>query len=96
MPGLARLMREKRALWGDAHVNECWRRGVVLREPGWLFAIEGALAIGTPDDDARLAWFASLGRPSWVSGTGSKRAEVVTPDMVLLDMREPETHRGAH
>ena len=48
MPGVARLITEKRAQWGDAHVNECWRRGVVERQPGWFFAREGAVAIGTP------------------------------------------------
>lgn len=51
MPGVARLMRERRARLGDAHVNECWRRGVVEREPGWFFAREGALAVGTPWPD---------------------------------------------
>ena len=48
MPGVARLMRERRAQLGDAHVNECWKRGVIEREPGWFFAREGALAVGTP------------------------------------------------
>lgn len=48
MPGVARLMREKRSAFGDAHVDECWRRGVMQLEPGWFFAREGALAVGTP------------------------------------------------
>lgn len=51
MPGVARLMRDRRAQLGDAHVNECWRRGVIEREPGWFFAREGALAVGTPWPD---------------------------------------------
>lgn len=48
MPGVTRLMKDKRRAVGDAHVNECWKRGVVLCEPGWFFAREGALAVGTP------------------------------------------------
>lgn len=82
MPGVARLLREKRSLYGDAHVNECWKRGVIDREPGWFFAMEGALAVGTPDDDQRLAWFAGLTKLSQTSA--------------LLDLRRPEGGHGAH
>ena len=49
MPRVAALMKARRAQDGDAHVNECWRRGVVGREPGWFFALEGALAVGVPE-----------------------------------------------
>lgn len=60
MPGVARLVKEKRAQHGDQHVNECWRRGVLNREPGWFFAREGALAVGTPwADDPAMANFAA-------------------------------------
>lgn len=48
MPNVAAMVKEKRALYGDAHVDECWRRGVVLGEPGWFFAREGPLSVGTP------------------------------------------------
>jgi hypothetical protein len=48
MPGVQALLKERRRAQGDAHVNDCWRRGVVQREPGWFFAREGALAVGTP------------------------------------------------
>ena len=48
MPGVARLLAERRRLHGDAFVNDCWRRGVVEREPGWFFAREGAIAVGVP------------------------------------------------
>lgn len=58
MPGVARLMKEKRRLFGDAHVAECFRRGMA-GEPGWFFAREGALAVGTPWDDPVLANFAA-------------------------------------
>ena len=60
MPGVARLMAEKRRLLGNEHVAECWKRGVLNLEPGWFFAREGALAIGTPWDDPLLANFAAL------------------------------------
>lgn len=59
MPGVARLIREKRTAMGDAHVNLCWRRGVVEMQPGWFFAREGALAVGTPWDEPELANFAA-------------------------------------
>jgi hypothetical protein len=61
MPGVARLMAEKRVQLGNEHVNTCWRRGVIDREPGWFFAREGALAVGTPwGNDPALANFAAL------------------------------------
>lgn len=81
MPGVAKLIKEKRAKYGDAHVNECWRRGVVQREPGWFFAREGALAVGTPWDDPVLANFAAL---------------QVTATQALVILREPEGQHGAH
>jgi len=59
MPGVAKVMAEKRAKLGNEHVNECWKRGVVLMEPGWFFAREGALSVGTPWDDPVLANFAA-------------------------------------
>lgn len=60
MPGVAKLVRERRAKFGDAHVAECWRRGVIEREAGWFFAREGAIAIGTPWDEPVMANFAAL------------------------------------
>lgn len=81
MPGVARLVREKRALHGDAHVNECWQRGVIGREPGWFFAREGALAVGTPWDEPALANFA---------------AAQVSATQALLLIKLPEASHGAH
>ena len=52
MPGVARLMAAKRLEVGAAHVAECWSRGVLKGEPGWFFAREGPLAVGTPFDVA--------------------------------------------
>ena len=48
MPGVARLIAERRKDLGTKHVDECWKRGVVNGEPGWFFAREGALAVGVP------------------------------------------------
>lgn len=81
MPGVAAQVAEKRRLYGAAHVNECWRRGVEERQPGWFFAREGAIAVGTPSDDPVMANFAA----AYVTGTQS-----------LLVIRTPEVARGAH
>jgi hypothetical protein len=48
MPGVQKLLAEKRKTLGAEHVAECWKRGVVQGDPGWFFAREGALAVGTP------------------------------------------------
>lgn len=59
MPGVHRQVLEYRRTLGDAHVNECWRKGVIEREPGWFFAREGAVAIGTPWGDEVMRDFAA-------------------------------------
>lgn len=80
MPGVARLIAEKRRLMGPEHVNECWRRGVLHREPGWFFAREGALAVGTPwAGDPQLENFA---------------AASVTATQALLVLRPKEVTNG--
>jgi len=79
MPVVTRLVREKRALFGNDHVNECWKRGVLMREPGWFFAREGSLAVGTPWDTPDMANFAALH---------------VTSTQGLLVMREPGGAHG--
>lgn len=48
MPGVARLLADKRREVGPAHVAQCWQHGVIEQQPGWFFAREGALAVGTP------------------------------------------------
>ena len=60
MPGVAKLMAEKRRELGNAHVTLCWRRGVLEQKPGWFFAREGALAVGAPFDDPVVANFAAM------------------------------------
>ena len=75
MPGVARLMAEKRVKFGPAHVAECWKQGVINGQAGWLFAREGTLAVGTPwDGDPVMANFAG----AWV-----------TSGQALLIIREP-------
>ena len=74
MPGVARLVAEKRKLYGDAHVADCWKRSMA-GEPGWFFAREGPLSVGTPwDDDPVLMNFAAAN---------------VTSTQALVVMREP-------
>jgi hypothetical protein len=80
MPGVARLIKEKRRELGEAHVSLCWQRGVVEKQPGWFFAREGALAVGTPWDDQVLANFALL---------------QVSSSQALVVMRPVEAARGA-
>lgn len=74
MPGVTKLMAEKRKVLGNAHCNECWRRGVVNLEPGWFFAREGPLTVGTPWDDPVIT------SAAWAQ---------ITPSQVLLFIREP-------
>lgn len=80
MPGVAALLAEKRRQFGAEHVNTCWRRGVVDLQPGWFFAREGALAVGTPWDDPELANFAAL---------------QVTATQALVVIRPPGAAHGA-
>lgn len=63
MPGVKALIAEKRKEWGAAWVAECWKHGVVMGEPGWFFAREGAVAVGTPPtaDEGLLGFAFSMG-----------------------------------
>lgn len=81
MPGVAKLFNEQRAKLGREHVNECWRRGVLQKEPGWFFAREGALAIGVPWETPLMANFAAWN---------------VTRTQALLVLRDLEAPRGSH
>jgi len=51
MPGVAKLIADKRTEVGSDWVNECWRHGVLQRWAGWFWAGEGALSVGTMWDD---------------------------------------------
>lgn len=58
MPGVQSVVADKRRELGDAWVTECIQRGMA-GEPGWFFAREGGVAIGTPfptDDPALVHW----------------------------------------
>lgn len=81
MPGVSRLVKEKRALLGDTHVAECWKRGVLQREAGWFFAREGAISIGVPWDEPEMANFA---------------AQHISSTQALLVIKMPEAPHGAH
>jgi hypothetical protein len=64
MPGVSRLIKERRASMGDAWVQECWRRGVNEHQPGWFLAAEGSLVVGTPvgpDDMAEFLRVKAMG-----------------------------------
>jgi hypothetical protein len=52
MPRVVALLKEERAAGRGAHVDECWRRGVVGGEPGMFWAREGAVSVGLPPDRA--------------------------------------------
>lgn len=80
MPGVAKQLADKRAEVGDAWVNECWRRGVVERQPGWFFAGEGALMVGVLWDHPVIATFAAMR---------------LTDTQSLLILREKEPIDGA-
>lgn len=60
MPGVARLLAERRARVGADWVNTCWRHGVLERQAGWFFAAEGALAVGVP-------WAGAPGIDQWLA-----------------------------
>lgn len=76
MPGVAQLVLEHRREHGTAWVNECWQRGMA-GEPGWFFAREGQVAIGTP--------WTSAQSPELAAAT----AWQVTNTQALLVMRKP-------
>lgn len=80
MPQVAKLIAEKRATLGAAWVNKCWQRGVLDGEPGWFFAGEGALMVGTMWDDDVLMAFA--------------KARITTTQALLI-LRDPEVADGA-
>lgn len=58
MPQVNRRLAEKRTELGAAHVRECWRRGVIEREPDQFFVAEGALTLGAwPSDLTQLSLY---------------------------------------
>lgn len=51
MPRVVAMVGDRRRELGDAFVAECQRRGMA-GEPGWFYAWESGLAVGTPWPDA--------------------------------------------
>ena len=51
LPGVVVLLAEYREFGEGAHIDECWKRGVMGGQPGWFFAREGPVCLGTPFDD---------------------------------------------
>lgn len=80
MPGVAKLLAERRAKDGPAWVNECWKRGVVQQEPGWFFAIEGPLMVGVLGDDPTILALAKAR---------------LSPTQVFLMLKAKEVAHGA-
>jgi hypothetical protein len=79
MPGVALKIAERRKEWGDEHVTLCLRNGLG-GQPGWFFAREGVIAVGTPwDDDPVMMNFA---------------AAQIAAGQVLVCMRRPPAQTG--
>lgn len=75
MPRVSALIAERRQKHGAEWVSQCWQRGVVAGEPGWFYAAEGAIAVGTPLSAEVVTTYHQV------------RASV--PGSVLLDMKVP-------
>ena len=78
MPTVAKLLADKRKELGAEWVNTCWKHGVLQGLPGWFFAAEGSLAVGTP-------WADAPGVDLWL---GIRQAGKV-PSLLVLRDREP-------
>jgi hypothetical protein len=49
MPQCVAYIKRARSKGEGAHIDLCWRRGVVERQPGWFWAYEGGVSVGVPD-----------------------------------------------
>lgn len=76
MPGVMAKVAEMRKTYGAEWLATCWKNGVVLAQPGWFWACEGALAVGVPFD-ARAIETHLL-------------AQAVSPTTVTVVIRAPE------
>jgi hypothetical protein len=82
MPGVAKALARAREAHGADWVAHCWQQGVVACQPGWFYAAEGPIAVGTPwPDDPQIAALAACR---------------ITPTQVLLVLRPKEAADGAH
>ncbi|XVJ69870.1 MAG: hypothetical protein HEQ39_09605 [Rhizobacter sp.] len=50
MPRVVSMLQERRTKGEGAHIDECWKRGVIAQEPGWFYAREAGVSVGTPFD----------------------------------------------
>lgn len=83
MPRVAELIRARRTELGKEHVDECWKRGVVGREPGWFFAWEAGLGVGAP-------W------PEALQLVADADPDTAFPDKAFVVLRPKEGSHGAH
>lgn len=81
MPKCVQLIKEARAKDG-AHLDLCWRRGVVDLQPGWFWAYEGGVSVGVPD-------LAMLAEPNM------QQLLVHNPGLALLNLHAKEQGNGA-
>ena len=51
MPRIVTMLGERRAKGEGVYIDECWKHGVRLQEPGWFYAREGGITVGTPFND---------------------------------------------
>lgn len=56
MPTVAAEIERLKQQHGSQHVAQCWSRGVLKGEPGWFFAAEGVLAVGTATPEQLVQW----------------------------------------
>jgi len=49
MPRTVARIKEARAAGLGAHVDACWRAGVLDLRPGWFWAYEAGVSVGVPD-----------------------------------------------
>lgn len=52
MPRVVAMLKEERKAGRGAHIDDCWRRGVVNGEPGLFWASEGAISVGVPPNQS--------------------------------------------
>ena len=55
MPRVVAMLGEYRAKGHGAHIDECWRQGVRLQQPGWFYARENGVSVGTPFSQAETS-----------------------------------------
>lgn len=95
MPETADWVDRKRVTWGREHVDMCIRRAM-NGEPGWFYAMERGVVLGTPwAEDEGAALLGMTGKPSTVAAL--QRTAVILGLSFAAFMREPqEVQHGTH